>query len=64
MAVDALLAATWRLTSDEQAAASSGHGNDRASPWSLAGPFRVGVPAQRTVRWQTADEAEHAVTVT
>ncbi len=62
--VDALLAATWRLTSDEQAAASNGHGNDRASPWSLAGPFRVGVPAHRTVRWQTADQTEHAVTLT
>ena len=62
--VDALLAATWRLTRDEHAAACAQHGNDRASPWSLAGPFRVGVPATRTVRWLTADDTEHTLTLT
>jgi 3-methylcrotonyl-CoA carboxylase alpha subunit len=60
--VDALLAATWRLTRDEHAAARSG-GDDR-SPWALAGPFRLGVPAVRRVLWQAADGASHTVTLT
>jgi len=61
---DALVAATWRLTSDEQAAASTQPGNDRASPWSLVGPFRVGVPATRTVRWLATDDTEHTLILT
>ena len=60
--VDALLAATVRLTVDEHAAAPT-CADDR-SPWALAGPFRVGVPAVRRVQWQTIDGASHTVTLT
>ena len=59
---DALLAATVRLTVDEHAAAPT-CADDR-SPWALAGPFRVGVPAVRRVQWQTIDGASHTVTLT
>ena len=59
---DALLAATVRLTVDEHAAAPT-DADDR-SPWALAGPFRVGVPAVRRVQWQTIDGASHTVTLT
>ncbi|MFZ5492254.1 MAG: acetyl/propionyl/methylcrotonyl-CoA carboxylase subunit alpha [Pseudomonadota bacterium] len=58
--IDALLAATWQLTQDEHATVGLG---DR-SPWALAGPFRVGVPAVRRVLWQAADGASHTVTLT
>jgi 3-methylcrotonyl-CoA carboxylase alpha subunit len=58
---DALLAATLRLTHDERPAPQ---GADAHSPWALAGPFRVGVPAVRRLRWQTQDGAEHTVTIT
>ena len=58
---DALLAATLRLTHDERPAPQ---GADAHSPWTLAGPFRVGVPAVRRLRWQTQDGAEHTVTLT
>jgi 3-methylcrotonyl-CoA carboxylase alpha subunit len=60
--IDALLAATVRLTDDERALATTG-GDDR-SPWALAGPFRVGVPAVRRVLWQTVDGASHSVALT
>ncbi|GAB4359497.1 MAG: acetyl/propionyl/methylcrotonyl-CoA carboxylase subunit alpha [Immundisolibacter sp.] len=60
--VDALLAATVRLTVDERAAAPTGA--DDRSPWALAGPFRVGVPAVRRVQWRTLDGATHTLTLT
>ncbi|WP_440941229.1 acetyl/propionyl/methylcrotonyl-CoA carboxylase subunit alpha [Immundisolibacter sp.] len=60
--VDALLAATVRLTVDEHAAAPAGA--DDRTPWALAGPFRVGVPAVRRVQWHTIDGASHTVTLT
>jgi 3-methylcrotonyl-CoA carboxylase alpha subunit len=59
--IDALLAATWQLTRDERATARSG-GDDR-SPWALAGPFRVGVPAVRRVLWQATDGTPRTVTL-
>ena len=60
--IDALLAATVRLTDDERIAARSGA--DDRSPWALAGAFRVGVPAVRRVLWQSAHDAQHTVTLT
>ena len=60
--IDALLAATVRLTDDERIAARSGA--DDRSPWALAGAFRVGVPAVRRVLWQAADDAQHVVALT
>ncbi len=62
--IDALLAATVRLTDDERAAAAARPGDDACSPWVLAGAFRVGVPAVRRVLWQSADDALHTVTLT
>ena len=59
----ALLAATRRLTHDERAAATR-PGDDARSPWALAGPFRVGVPARRRLAWQTAAGDDHTVTLT
>jgi 3-methylcrotonyl-CoA carboxylase alpha subunit len=61
--VDALLAATVRLTDDERAATAR-PGDDARSPWALAGAFRVGVPAVRRVLWQSADDTQHSVTLT
>jgi 3-methylcrotonyl-CoA carboxylase alpha subunit len=61
--VDALLAATVRLTDDERTATAR-PGDDARSPWVLAGAFRVGVPAVRRVLWQSADETPHTVTLT
>jgi 3-methylcrotonyl-CoA carboxylase alpha subunit len=61
--IDALLAATVRLTHDERAATVL-PGDDARSPWALAGAFRVGVPAARRVLWQSADDAPHTVTLT
>jgi 3-methylcrotonyl-CoA carboxylase alpha subunit len=61
--IDALLAATVRLTHDERAAAAR-PGDDARSPWALAGAFRVGVPALRRVLWQAADDTQFTVTLT
>jgi 3-methylcrotonyl-CoA carboxylase alpha subunit len=61
--IDALLAATVRLTDDERRTAAR-PGDDARSPWALAGAFRVGVPAVRRVLWQAADEAQHTLTLT